>query len=114
MLKDGTPERGDVIQMNFDPQAGSEIWGRRPALVLSPHAYNQKTSLALVVPITSKTKGNPFEVRIPIAFLHQVDGAILSDQIKSLDWQERQATFICQLPESVLDDVLAKVQTLLG
>lgn len=106
------PERGDVVMLNFDPQTGTEIWGRRPALVLSPQRYNQKTSLALMVPITTRAKGNPFEVRIPMNLIDKVDGVILSDQIKSLDWEERQADTICQLPDNVINDVLAKLQTL--
>jgi len=112
-MVDYVPDRCEVIFLNFDPQAGTEIWGRRPALVLSPKAYNEKTSLALVVPITSKVKGNPFEVRLPVAFIKQVDGVILSDQLRSLDWEERRAEFVCQLPQHVVDDVIAKAQTLI-
>jgi len=106
------PDRGDAVWLSFDPQAGREQAGRRPALVLSPAAYNAKTSLALVCPITSKAKGYPFESPLPAG--SPLQGVILSDHVRSLDWRVRQAKFICSVPDSLLDDVLAKVAALLG
>jgi len=81
------PERGDIVWLNFDPQAGHEQAGKRPAVVLSPRAYNQKVGLALFCPITNQRKGYPFEVNIPEGL--EIGGVILSDQIKSLDWRSR-------------------------
>jgi len=105
------PDRGDVAWLQFDPQAGHEQAGRRPALVLSPQTYNGKGGLAICCPITNQEKGYPFEVKIPDGLL--VKGVILSDQIKSLDWQVRKADFITQLPQDVIEEVLNKLNTLL-
>ncbi len=106
------PERGDVVWISFNPQAGHEQAGRRPAVVLSPGAYNQKVGLAILCPITNQVKGYPFEVLLPNAV--DVTGVILSDQAKSLDWRVRRAEFKESLPEEVIDEVLAKLGTLLG
>ena len=106
------PKRGDMIWLTFNPQAGHEQAGRRPALVLSPAAYNGKVGLAILCPITSKVKGYPFEVAIPNGL--KITGAILSDQVKSLDWKARNAEFICKLPTAIVDEVLLKLNTLLG
>ena len=103
--------RGDIIWLTFNPQAGREQAGRRPALVLSPAAYNGKVGLTILCPITSQIKGYPFEVLIPPKM--KISGVILSDQIKSLDWKARQAELICRLPESALNEVLQKLLTLL-
>ena len=105
------PERGDVVWLNFDPQAGHEQAGKRPAFVLSPASYNRKVGLALLCPVTNKVKGYPFEVNVPEGLA--VTGTILSDQIKSLDWQARNATFICTVPIEIVEQVLAKAATLL-
>lgn len=105
------PDRGDLIWITFNPQAGHEQAGRRPAVVLSPAAYNGKVGLALLCPITSQIKGYPFEVLIPSGL--PVTGAILSDQVKSLDWQVRQAEYICPLPQTTLVEVMRKLGTLL-
>ena len=105
------PERGDVVWLTFNPQAGHEQAGRRPALVLSPASYNEKAGLALLCPITNQVKGYPFEVAIPDTLA--VRGVVLSDQVKSLDWRIRQAEYITSLPGDVLGDVLAKVAVLL-
>jgi mRNA interferase MazF len=105
-----TPDRGDIIWLDFDPQQGHKIKKRRPALVLSPKIYHKKTHLALCVPITSQVKGYPFEV----VFQHtEIAGAMLSDHIKSLDWRARNVRYICRLPEAQLDIVKAKLMTLL-
>ena len=106
------PDRGDVVWISFNPQAGHEQSGRRPAVVLSPAAYNGKVGLAILCPIASQIKGYPFEVIIPQGL--KVTGAVLSDQAKSLDWKVRKAELICKLPESAINDVLKKLNTLLG
>lgn len=107
-----TPERGDIVWLTFTPQAGHEQAGRRPALVLSPKAYNGKVGLAIFCPITSQVKGYPFEVAVPQGLA--VGGVILSDQVKSLDWKARQAEFVCRLPDSLLMTVLKRLGTLVG
>jgi mRNA interferase MazF len=105
------PGRGDLVWLQFDPQAGHEQAGHRPALVVSPSIYNGRVGLALCCPVTSQAKGYPFEVPIPEGL--PVSGAVLSDQLKSLDWQARKARRICVLPPAVVDDVLGKVHALL-
>jgi len=105
------PERGDVVWLDFDPQAGHEQAGRRPALILSPRIYNRPSGLALLCPITSKAKGYPYEVALPAG--HAVTGVILADQVKNLDWRERNAVYLGELPFAVLEDVLEKLLTLI-
>lgn len=107
----GAPDRGDILRIHFSPQAGHEQAGRRPALVLSPRAYNAKVGLALCCPITSQTKGYRFEVALP-EHLH-VHGVVLADQVKSLDFGARQAEVWCRAPREVVAEVLAKLETLL-
>ena len=97
------PERGDIVWITFNPQAGHEQAGRRPAVVLSPKAYNGKVGLALLCPITSQIKGYPFEVALPEGL--PVGGVILSDQVKNLDWKARNAEKACSLPDEVSDCV---------
>ena len=97
--------------MMFDPQAGHEQSGHRPALVLSPREYNGKTGLALFCPVTSRVKDYSFEAALPAS--GSVTGVVLSDQVKSLDWRARQTRFICQAPSRVVGEVLAKVAVLL-
>lgn len=104
------PNRGDIVWITFTPQAGHEQAGRRPGLVLSPASYNGKVGLAILCPITSQVKGYPFEVLIPQGL--KIGGAILSDQVKSLDWKARQAELICKLPSVTVDEVLQKLNTL--
>jgi mRNA interferase MazF len=106
------PDRGDIIWISLDPQAGHEQAGRRPAVVISPAAYNGKVGLALLCPITSQIKGYPFEVKIPAGLA--VTGVVLSDQVKSLDWRARKAELICALPEVVVKEVLRKLGALLS
>jgi mRNA interferase MazF len=106
------PERGDLIWLDLCPQAGHEQAGRRPALVLSPRSYNGKVGLALLCPVTSNSKGYPFEVKIPDSL--PARGVILSDQIKSLDWRARKASFLAHLPRAQINEVLAKLETLVG
>lgn len=104
------PDRGDIVWLDFNPQVGREQAGRRPALVLSPAAYNRKVRLALVCPITTKVKGYPFEVALPEGV--GISGVVLADQVKSLDWQLRQAEFICLAPSNVTNEVIAKFKAL--
>ncbi|MGB9661296.1 MAG: endoribonuclease MazF [Moorellaceae bacterium] len=106
------PARGDIVWLQFNPQAGHEQAGKRPALVISPKSYNGKVGLALMCPITSKIKGYPFEVLLSDNL--KVSGAVLADQIKSLDWEVRQAEFICTAPSEVVAEVIGKIQTLLS
>jgi mRNA interferase MazF len=105
------PARGDVVWITFNPRAGHEQAGRRPALVLSPSSYNRKVGLAILCPITSQVKGYPFEVTI--ASGSKLGGVILADQVKSLDWRIRKAEFICKLSGETTDEVLDKLGTLL-
>lgn len=106
------PRRGDLVWLSFDPQAGHEQAGHRPAFVLSPEPYNRKTNLLLACPITSKVKGYPFEAPLPPNL--PVGGVILADQIKSLDWKMRKARFIARTPPSVVEDILSLILPLLG
>jgi mRNA interferase MazF len=106
------PERGDLLWLTFDPQAGREQAGRRPALVLSPVGYNRRANLALVCPITTQAKGYPFEVKLPVGL--SVTGVILADHLKSADWVARRAEFAAKAPADVLADVTAKLWPLLG
>ena len=101
------PDRGDLVWLEFTPQAGSEQRGRRPALVLSPKIYNEKVGLALLCPVTSKIKGYPFEVELPDGTT--VSGVVLSDQLKSLDWRSRKVKFIERASLDVMKMVTARV-----
>jgi mRNA interferase MazF len=105
------PERGDAVWITLDPQAGHEQAGRRPALVLSPSAYNGRVGLALLCPITTQVKGYPFEVRLPAGL--PVAGVVGADQVKSLDWRARKATRIVAVPEEIVTQVVSRLQTLL-
>lgn len=105
------PDRGDVIWIAFDPQAGREQRGTRPALVLSPLAYNRKVGLALCCPVTSRAKGYPFEVLLPEELA--VTGVVLADHVKSLDWRARKARVACRAPRQVVEEVLARLSALL-
>ena len=106
-----TPERGDVVWLNFTPQSGHEQAGRRPAIVISPAAYNKKVGLALFCPITSQVKGYPFEVALPKN--SKISGVILADQIKSLDWKAREVKFIEKTSKEIVTNLLNKLRTLI-
>jgi mRNA interferase MazF len=106
------PARGDVVWITLDPQAGHEQAGRRPAIVLSPSAYNRKLGLAILCPVTRQVKGYPFEVLVPEGV--GVQGVVLADQAKSLDRRGRRAEFTGQLPSAALNEILHKLNTLLG
>ncbi|MBI4185948.1 MAG: endoribonuclease MazF [Chloroflexi bacterium] len=105
------PRCGDVVWVTLNPQAGHEQAGRRPAVVLSPQSYNSKVGLAILCPVTSQVKGYPFEVLLPAGL--PVAGAVLSDQVKSLDWRARNAELICILPDETISEVLQKLGTLI-
>jgi mRNA interferase MazF len=100
------------VWLSFEPQAGHEQSGRRPALVLSPAAYNGRVGLAILCPITSQVKGYPFEVTVPPG--PRVGGVVLADQVKRLDWRARDAEFIVALPAGTVADVLGRLGTLIG
>ena len=113
-MKSGSyvPDRGDIVWLNFTPQAGHEQRGKRPALILSPKIYNEKTSLCIALPITSKIKDYPFEVMLPNNL--PVEGVILSDQVKNLDFSVHEISFICKVPSSVIESVQKNVIALIG
>ena len=111
MARRYVPERGDIVWLQFNPKAGHEQSGIRPALVISPKSYNSKVGLALFCPITTKIKGYPFEVNIPEK--SKASGTILSDQVKSLDWRVRNAKKIERVPDEVIQEVLAKIESLI-
>lgn len=101
-----------MIWVSLNPQAGHEQAGRRPAVVLSPRPYNAKVGLALCCPVTSRAKGYPFEVALPDGL--PVRGAVLSDQVRTLDWRARRARHICHLPRRITLEILHKLGTLVG
>ena len=105
------PDRRDLVWASFSPQKGREQAGRRPALVISPKAYNRKIGLALVCPVTSRVKGYPFEVRIPEGLASA--GVVLCDQLKSLDWRARRFKRIGSVPPAVVEDVRARILPLI-
>jgi len=110
MVSGYVPEAGDIVWLQFDPQAGHEQAGHRPALVLSPRRYNAARGMMLCCPMTSRIKGYPFEVIVS----HEPPSAVLADQIKSLDWRARQATFKDKVPLPVLAETRGKLKALLG
>jgi len=107
-----SPDRGDLVWVSLNPQAGHEQAGRRPALVVSPAEYNKRVGLALMCPITSKSKGYPFEVSLPDNL--KISGVVLSDQVKSLDWRAREAQVADVAPESTTAEVMGKLNALLS
>jgi mRNA interferase MazF len=111
VVKRYVPARGDLVWLNFTPQAGHEQAGHRPALVLSPAAYNDKTGLMLCCPVTSQVKGYPFEVLLNADL--PMRGAVLSDQVRSVDWRARKARRAGAVGDAVMEQVLARVRVLL-
>jgi len=105
------PQRGDLVWLTFDPQAGHEQAGRRPAIVLSPEPYNRRAGLAILCPITNQAKGYPFEVALPHGL--PIAGVVLADHVKSADWSARRARFAAKAPPKVLAEVGAKLRPLL-
>ncbi len=106
------PDAGDFVWLTFDPQAGREQAGRRPALVLSPRTYNAKSGLALVCPITNQVKGYPFEVAVAAG--QGATGVVLADHVKSVDWKARRAQKLGRCVSEVIDEVRARLAPLLG
>ena len=104
------PERGDIVWLNFNPQSGHEQKEKRPAVVISPREYNEKTGLGIFCSITSKIKVYPFEVKI---VNKKIDGVVLSDQIKSLDWETREIEFIAKETSEKVDEIISKIGVLL-
>jgi mRNA interferase MazF len=105
------PDRGDLVWVDFDPQAGREQAGRRPALVLSALAYNRRAGLAVMCPITSRRKGYPFEVSLPDGL--PLGGVVLVDHVRSLDWRVRRASVEGRVPAAVLGQVGGLLRALL-
>jgi mRNA interferase MazF len=110
MVVQYTPDKGDIVWLNFSPQEGHEQAGNRPALILSPESYNRNSQLTLACPITSKIKGYPFEVRIKTS---KIDGVILADQIKNLDWNARKIEFVEKAPYEIVEETWELIQSLL-
>ena len=110
MVRRYVPESGDIVWLQFDPQAGHEQAGHRPALVLSPATYNGKTGLMLCCPMTTQIKGYPFEVLVK----GKKPGAVLSDQVKSLDWVARKASRKGRVSEEEMTEVRTRIGTLLS
>jgi mRNA interferase MazF len=106
------PDAGDLVWLTFDPQAGHEQRGRRPALVLSPRIYNTRVGLAIACPVTSHAKGYPFEVALPAG--GTIGGVVLADHVKSVDWRARRAKLVERVPDAVVDDVRERLRPLLG
>ena len=111
MVKEYFPRRGDLVWLDFNPQLGHEQRGRRPALVISHESYNKKTGLALLCPVTSKVKGYPFEVELDSP---KIQGALLSDQVKSMNWRMGRVEFIEKISNEKMDEVIQKLTLLLG
>jgi len=111
MVKGYVPNKGDIVWLEFDPQLGHEQKGKRPALVLSPLAYNEKVGLALFCPITSQEKGYPFEVKVSGK---AINGVVLSDQVKSFDWKIRKAKFVAKAKDAEIAEVIGKIKTLIN
>jgi mRNA interferase MazF len=108
--KNYVPERGDIVWLNFNPGSGHEQQGKRPAIVISPKEYNEKTGLGIFCPITSKIKNYPFEVTIKCK---KINGVVLADQIKSLDWKTRDIEFISQENHEKVNEIISKISVLL-
>ena len=104
------PDRGQIVLLNFDPQAGSEIGKRRPALVVSPKAYNRITGFALVCPVTTKPRDYPFEVAVNT---NKTTGVVLADRLRSFDWRARQCVLIEKAPAGVVEEVRARLLPLI-
>ena len=110
MVTEYIPGRGDIVWLNFSPQQGHEQAGLRPALILSPKSYNQNSKLMLACPITSKVKRYPFEVRVRVK---KIDGVVLADQIKNLDWSARSILFVEKAPSEVVEQTQEFIESLL-
>ncbi len=105
------PERGDIVWTNFDPAAGHEQMGKRPALILSLESFNKKILLAMAAPITSRVRGHGFEVSIDVK---KIKGVVLCQQVKMIDFNERGLQFIEKAPEAVTNEALARVRAIVS
>ena len=110
-MKQYIPKRGDIVWTDFDPAAGHEQKGMRPALVLSPEPFNKKMLLALVAPITSRVRGHAFEVPLQG---QKVAGVVLCQQVKTIDFIESGVSFAERATDEVLSDVLAKFRAIIS
>lgn len=108
----GSPRRGDLIWLSLEPHAGHEQAGRRPALVLSPAAYNARTGFALCCPVTSRVKGYPFEVALPAGL--PIAGVVLADQVRTLDWKAHRFEVAAAATPEIVAETLGKLATLLS
>lgn len=106
------PDRGDIAWLHFEPHAGGEQSGQRPALILSPSRYNGITGMGLACPISSREEGLPFEVRLPGNL--PVTGFVLADQVRNIDWKARKAQFVCRVTPSFMTDVVEQLEILLN
>lgn len=106
------PERGDVVLVSLSPSGRKGPADRRPAVVLSPQAYNSRVGLALLCPVTPHVKGYPFEVLLPSGL--PLEGAVLADQVESVDWRAGRVEPVGALPSAVVEEVLGKVRALLA
>lgn len=106
------PARGDAWWLTLDPALGHEQRGRRPVVVLSPAAYNQRTGMMLCCPVTNQQKGYPFEVALPEGI--GIQGVALTDQMKSVDWNQRSAEFIAGLPAELVRALLERARVMLA
>jgi mRNA interferase MazF len=111
MVTSYVPDVGDIVMMNFDPQIGREQAKRRPALVLTDQRYNRASGLAIVCPLTSKRKPYPFALPVTVG---KVDGAVLVDQLKSMDWAGRKASFHSKVGPALVSKVRQYLAVLLG
>ncbi len=111
MVMPYVPDAGDIVMMNFDPQIGREQAKRRPALVLTDQRYNRASGLAIVCPLTSKRKAYPFALPVTVG---NVDGAVLVDQLKSMDWAGRKASFHSKAEPALVSKVRQYLAVLLG
>lgn len=111
MTRAYVPDAGDLVWLTFDPQAGHEQRGRRPALILSPRIYNAKARLALACPVTSHVKGYPFEVALPTA--STITGVVLADHVRNVDWEARRVVFETKAPAEILTEVRERLRALL-
>ena len=112
MSRKYVPDAGDLVWLTFDPPAGHEQRGRRPALVLSPRSYNATAGLVIACPITSHVKGYPFEVALPAG--GAIGGVVLADHVKNVDWRARRAEFAARAPSDVVTDVGERLRVLIG
>lgn len=105
------PRKGDFLTLSFDPQTGHEQKGRRPALVISNDLFNQHTGLAIVCPVTNTDRGYPFHLRVPDG--SSLTGFVMVEQVKSVDYAMRRASFVERAPADFVEDVLALVDACL-